>query len=108
MSNMPLGPFQEVWGAWDEADGEVRRKPLTHFQRAIEIQFAELEEHLASGRRVGAAREVIDIISIALNLLRRLGYTAEEVEDLAVSRARERMKGHALAILDKYEQLYGI
>ena len=108
MSSTSLGPFQEVWDAWEEAHEEISQKPLTHFQRAIEIQFAELEQHLASANRDAAAREAVDMISVALNLLRRLGYTPEEVSDIALSRARHRMKGQALAILDKYEHVYGI
>jgi hypothetical protein len=103
-----LGPFQAIWDAWDEAHDEVVRKPLPHFRRAIEIQFEELEAHLRADNHGAASREAIDIISIALNLLRWLGHQPNEIGDIARSRAEQRMKGQALAILEKYQRVYGI
>jgi hypothetical protein len=103
-----LGPFQEIWDAWDEAHGRVRNKPLPHYQRALEIQFEELEGHLRADDHDRASREAIDIISVALNLLRWLGHQPPEINDLARSRADQRMKGQAHQILDKYQRIYGI
>jgi hypothetical protein len=103
-----LGPFQDIWEAWEEAHDQIVHKPLAHFRRAADIQFAELETHLAVGDREAAAREVTDIISIALNVMRWLGYTPEEIGDIARSRAERRMKGQALDILDKYQRIYHI
>lgn len=103
-----LGPFQAIWEAWDEAHDEVTRKPLSHFRRAVEIQFDELEEHLRVNDRDAASREATDIISIALNLLRWLGYQPEEIDEIARSRAERRMSGQALAILEKYQKVYDI
>lgn len=103
-----LGPFQDIWDAWQEAHDEVTRKPLSHFRRATDIQFDELEAHLAAGDRGAAAREVVDIISIALNAMRWLGHTPAEVGEIARSRAEHRMKGQALEILAKYQDRYGI
>ncbi|MFF0745167.1 hypothetical protein ACFYVL_32675 [Streptomyces sp. NPDC004111] len=103
-----LGPFQGMWEAWDEAHDEVTHKPLAHFRRAADIQFDELEEHLAAGDSKAAAREVADIISIAINTMRWLGHTPEEIAEIARDRAEQRMKGQASAILDKYMDQYGI
>lgn len=104
----PLGPFQPMWDAWDEAHEEITRKPFTHFRRAVDIQFDELDEHLARGDAAAAAREAADVISIALNLMRRLGHGPDEIAEIVRSRAEHRMKGQALAILDKYQQVYDI
>jgi hypothetical protein len=103
-----LGPFQDIWEAWDEARDELSRKPISHFRQAVELQFDELEQHRRAGKHDKAAREAIDIISIALNLLRMLGYQPDEVADLARARARDRMSGKALDILRKYRELYDI
>jgi len=103
-----LGPFGAIWEAWDEAHDEIVGKPLSHFQRAVEVQFEELDAHLAAGDRAAAAREAVDIISIALNSLRWLGYQPEDVGEIACSRAEQRMRGQALAILGKYQRLHGI
>lgn len=103
-----LGPFQAIWEAWDETNDEMLKKPLSHFQRAVEVQFQELEEHRANGNAERAAREVIDIISVALNCLRWMGYRPEDVARLARSRAESRMKGQAKDILEKYQRLYQI
>ncbi len=103
-----LGPFQDMWEAWEEARGELLEKPIYHFRRATDIQFDELEEHLKSDDPDAAAREATDIISIALNLMRRLGYTPAEISKIAQSRAAQRMKGQTLEILDKYQHVYGI
>src|ERR1700761_760872 len=103
-----LGPFQELWNAWGEAKSEISEKPISHFRRAIEIQFDEIDLHLAVNRHDAAVREVVDIISVALNLMRRLGCTPEEIADVARLRAERRMKGQTLEILKKYHDLYGI
>jgi hypothetical protein len=108
MTDAPLGPFQDIWDAWEEANSEITQKPISHFRRATEIQFDELEEHLASDDYDHAAREVIDVISVALNTMRKLGYNPEQIRDIARMRAERRMKGQALAILNKYREQYGI
>jgi len=103
-----LGPFQELWNAWDEAQSDLSGKPISHFRRVVEIQFDEIGRHLAVNENDAAVREVVDIISVALNLMRRLGCTPEEVADVVRSRAERRMKGQALEILKKYHDVYGI
>jgi hypothetical protein len=103
-----LGPFQEMWEAWNDAREAIVLKPISHFRRAVELQFDELEEHRNAGNRDAAIREATDIVSIALNLMRRLGCEPTEIAEVAKARAEKRMKGQALAILEKYERLYGI
>jgi hypothetical protein len=103
-----LGPFQDIWEAWEEARKEICDKDVDHFETAVAVQFDELKQHLADGKREKAAREAIDMISIALNLLRRLKYGPEEIASLAKARAHDRMKGKTLDILRKYNTLYGI
>jgi hypothetical protein len=108
MTADPLGPFQDIWKAWDEARDEICGKGVGHFERAVMIQFEELKEHLAEGKREKAAREAIDVISIALNLLRNMEYEPEEIATLAKARAHDRMQGKAREILQKYSNLYDI
>jgi hypothetical protein len=103
-----LGSFQELWNAWSESEAEISEKPISHFRRAIEIQFDEIDSHLALGRHDAAVREVVDIISVALNLMRRLGCTPEEISNVVRLRAERRMKGQTVEILKKYHDLYGI
>ncbi|MFE7276911.1 hypothetical protein [Streptomyces sp. NPDC057623] len=103
-----LGPFQGIWDAWIEVQEEMARKPISHFERAVQIQFDELRAHLAEGDREAAAREMVDVISVALNALRKLGYTPEEISEIAQGRAEQRMKGRAQEILDKYEMVHHI
>lgn len=104
----PLGPFQDIWDAWEEVRSDISGKPVSHFRRAIEIQFDELDQHLGRANRDAAAWEVIDMISIALNMMRWLGYGPSEVAEIARTRARQRMRGQTRSILDKYEDRYGI
>jgi hypothetical protein len=104
----PLGPFQAIWNAWDEVDTDLKDKPLTHFERAVEIQFEELRTHLAHGDREAAAREAVDVISIALNMLRWLKYRPEDVARVAESRGEHRMRGQVAAILEHYRTEHGI
>lgn len=108
LSEQPLGPFQEVWTSWDEVHDAMLDKPLSHFRRAAEVQFEEMEGHLLHGDDKKAAREFVDLISIALNGLRWLGYAPEDVAELVRDRAEDRMKGRGGEILDKYEKMYGI
>lgn len=97
-----LGPFQDLWDAWDEAHDEMLRKELDHFQFAIEYQFEELRAHLKTEDAQAAAYEVVDMMSIVLNLMRRLGYTPDEIADVVRARANGRMKGQTREILEKY------
>jgi hypothetical protein len=103
-----LGPFQDIWDAWDEAHDEITAKPLEHFETAVEHQFKELRAHLAARDRGAAANEAMDVISIGLNVLRWLEYQPEEISGVARSRAEHRMSGQTMAILEKYERLYGV
>ncbi len=103
-----LGPFQGVWDAWIEVQEQIEHKPISHFERAVQIQFEELKDHLAEDDREAAAREMVDVISIALNALRKLGFSPKEVAEIARSRAENRMTGQAQKILDKYETVHQI
>ena len=103
-----LGPFQALWDAWNEVHDEMMKKDLPHFVGAIQIQLDELQQHRQLNNREAAAREAIDIISIALNYLRQQGYQSEEIAELARSRAERRMLGRTKAILKKYQDEHGI
>jgi len=97
-----LGPFQKFWEVWNEAHDVIVQKDLAHFRYALEVQFVELENHVKAGNREAAAREATDIISIGLNLMRRLGYTPQEIATIARMRATDRMEGKTKEILAKY------
>jgi hypothetical protein len=103
-----LGPFQDFWEAWNEVGDQIRSKPFYHFRRAVEIQFEEMEEHRRDGDTLAAAREAVDVISIALNTLRRLGYQPAEIAEIARDRAEQRMRGKTKEILEKYQKQHGI
>ncbi|ELP68708.1 hypothetical protein ACKI1I_33310 [Streptomyces turgidiscabies] len=103
-----LGPFQGVWDAWVEVQEQIERKPISHFEQAVQIQFSELREHLEAGDREAAAREMVDVVSIALNTLRKLGFSPTEIAEIAQNRAKDRMLGQAEKILDKYESVHQI
>ncbi|WP_125728182.1 hypothetical protein [Kibdelosporangium aridum] len=100
-----LGAFQDIWDAWDESDADIKAKPLRHFETAVDEQFVELRRHLHANEPDRAANEAVDIISIALNLLRNLGHGPEDVATLVTARAQNRMRGQTRAILDKYDRL---
>ncbi|MDX3385378.1 hypothetical protein PV682_28475 [Streptomyces niveiscabiei] len=85
-----LGPLQDIWNAWLEVENEMERKPISHFERAAQIQFDELRGHLEAGDDQAAAREMADVISIARD------------------RAETGMSGQARQILAKYEQIHHI
>ena len=97
-----LGPFQPIWDAWDVADAQIRELPLAHFQEALRRQIEELREHLDNGKPDAAANEGIDIVCIGLNVLRWLDRTPEGISRIAGARARTRIEGQTMAILEKY------
>ncbi|RSM57833.1 hypothetical protein DMH03_26135 [Amycolatopsis sp. WAC 01376] len=103
-----LGPFQDFWNAWNEVHEEIREKDFEHFPRAVQIQFEEMREHLDNDDARAAAREATDVISIALNTMRWLGYGPAEIAEIARDRARERMLGQTPSILGKYQREYDI
>lgn len=106
----PLGPLQAAYDAWTEVEEQVRsEKPLSHFLRVMEIQFEEITEHLAAGRRDKAINEAVDILSVTLNLLRWLGCSrAEDIAEAITARAQNRYAGRVQEILDKYQTMYGV
>lgn len=97
-----------MWQAWDEVHDDLMAKPLSHFQRSVEIQFEEMQEHLAAGDKEAAAREAVDIVGIGLNCLRWLGYKPDEVAEIARNRTENRMRGRTQEILEKYQKQHGI
>jgi hypothetical protein len=103
-----LGPFQPIWDAWDESNDEITGKPLSHFRRAMEVQFEELQAHLDANNDPAAANEAADIISVALNVMRWLGHSPDEVIEIVRVRAAQRLSGQTQAILEKYQRLYKI
>jgi hypothetical protein len=98
-----LGPFQDIWEAWEPAQKEMCAKSIDHFEKAVAVQFVELKQHRNDENDEKAAQEAIDIISIALNLLRNLGYEPEKIAKLARARARNRIAGKTSEILAKYD-----
>jgi hypothetical protein len=103
-----LGPFEAMWLAWNDVHDDLKAKPLSHFERSVEIQFEEMREHLAAGDRDAAVREAVDIVSIGLNCLRWMGLDPAEVAEAVRSRTDTRMQGQTREILDKYQRLHGI
>ena len=98
----PLGPFQEIWDAWGEVDKEVKAHSVADFRQIIEVQIDEMAEHLANGDRKRAAYEVVDIISVALTMMRWLDLRPTEIATLAEQRAHDRMKGQVVEIMRRY------
>lgn len=103
-----LGPFQDFWNVWNEADAKIKGKDFEHFSTAVGIQFMEMEGHLKRGERMAAAREATDVISIALNTLRWMDFEPAEIAKIARDRAWDRMHGQTHVILEGYEKQYGI
>jgi hypothetical protein len=103
-----LGPFQDFWESWNEAEDQIQKKNFEHFQRAVAIQFEEMRVHLENNDRRAAACEVADVISIALNTMRWLRYQPEEIAEIVRDRAVTRMRGRTNEILEKYQRKYGI
>jgi len=94
-----LGPFQDIWDAWDEVHNRLMVQPETHFTSTILTQLEEAEAEPRDTR----AKEVIDIISVSLNWLRWLGYGPEMVAQAVQDRAAKRYVGQGEAIFEKYK-----
>lgn len=103
-----LGPFQAMWDACVETHEELNRKPLSYFRRTADDHFEELARHWRAGDQLAAARKAIDVINVALKLMRRFDHTPAQVGEIARLRAIQRMKGQTQQILDKYEKRYNI
>ena len=97
----PLGPFQSTWDAWNVVDVRCKMQPRSHFPRVVELQLKEIEA--AWPDKAGVTKEVVDIISIALNWLRWLGFTDEEVAGVVEQRSLRYSDPEA--IFAKYRQI---
>ena len=96
-----LGPLQAVWDAWDEVHALVMAQPDSHFAAAIQLQLAEAAAEPVETR----TKEVIDVISVALNWLRYLGHTPESTAQAIRDRAGYRYAGQSQAIFVKYRSI---
>lgn len=103
-----FGIFAEQQRAWDEVHEQVMAKDWVHFYAGIMLQLGEWAEHHAAGNRDKEIAEIIDIISYAYNALRWYGLSPTEVVAAAHQRFEGRYKGQTQAILDKYENLWGV
>lgn len=84
-----LGAFQDLWDAWDEAHDVMMTKDFDHFENAYNKQIEEIKDHLEKGLERKALNEVVDIISITLNLMRNRGLAPPDVVKLVHDRVDE-------------------
>jgi hypothetical protein len=103
-----LGPWQGGFDAWGELEGYMRTFPPDHFQTIILTQIIEVREQLALGDLEHAVREMNDIISVALNWMRSLGFSAEDIARIVRGRAANRYVGQVRDIMETYQAKYGI
>jgi hypothetical protein len=97
-----LGPFRDLWEVWNPAHDQMVAKEVEHFRDAYAAQLSELVTHFEAGETRRAANEAVDMISISLNFMRRLGYTPTQVVEIVRDRAKRRMAGQTEEILRKY------
>jgi hypothetical protein len=95
-----LGPFVAPWRAWDKSWERWKTYDEGHFAHAIYHQLLELAECDDEHK----PKELVDIISITLNWMRRLGMEPEDIAQTVMDRARTRYSDTD-AILDKYVEM---
>ena len=106
--NDDLGPLGDVWDAWTPATKTILKLPWEHFYSTMKHQCEEYYDHMAAGNSLGAAKECVDFMSIALNALRHLGYTREEIATLILGRVTSRYIGQTAKIIKSYQKRFGI
>jgi hypothetical protein len=102
LDEVDLGPFQVLWEVWNPAHDQMVGKEVEHFRDAYAAQLPELVAHFRAGDTRRAANEAVDMISISLNFMRRLGYKPTEIVEIVQDRAERRMAGQTEEILRKY------
>lgn len=103
-----LGPWQAGFDAWTLLADKIRNRPPDHFQTTLLVQIIEVREQLARGDWMHAAKEMNDIISVALNWMRSLGLNDEDIARIATIRAATRYEGQVVDIMDTYQKKYDI
>lgn len=96
-----------LWDVWNPAHYRILEE-MSHprYRITVEEQLDEIDEHLANGDRRKAVNEIIDLISIANNWLRYMGYSPVGIKNLIKDRAITRYSGKWKEIFDKYEKIY--
>jgi hypothetical protein len=97
-----LGPLQTMWDVWSEVQDLNMQFDTTHYWDLITDQIIEITTHLREGHPEKAKNEMVDIISIAMNWLRRMGVsTPQELADCIEARVKERYVGKVREIVER-------
>jgi hypothetical protein len=97
-----LGVLAILWEVWNSEHENIVNSDHQLFHNAIIAQLTEIKEHLAKGEEQRAVDEVIDMISISQNWLRKFGLDKLGVARAISSRARDRYEGKTRMIMKKY------
>ena len=98
-----LGPFQDIWDAWEPVNERTMRQPVDHFDVSLRMQLDEIE--VEDPKSIRTTKEIIDIISLALNWMRWQGHTPGSIAALVKWRAETRYAPDPNAIFEKYMKL---
>ena len=96
-----LGVLEDMWDAWTPIQHIQKGFTFSRYYQLMEWQFDEFFTHIKEGKQGKAANEVVDMISIALNLLRRLGLDHKQVEEVIRNRIWTRYVGQTERIMER-------
>ena len=108
MEKLEYGVLQLLWDAWTPSQERIVKSSDQDFVIAVIKQLLEIKQHLNNvclepGSYEKAMNEIVDIISLSQNWLRKFGLNPDSITALIKDRVESRYVGKTEEILDKYE-----
>ena len=103
-----LGVLKEMWDAWTPAQDINKTFLDEHYEGLLADQCSEIEEHFQNNEPQRALYEMVDIISVAMNWLRRHGVECPtDLARLISERVELRYEGKTLDIIKRDMPRFG-
>lgn len=97
--------LDEHYDIWYDAHSLSSKLSFDHYMVCAREQLREQFLHYHVGNMPKAMNEVVDMISLSLNLLYWFGLDKDGVRNIIIKRMTDRMKGRTFEIIEKYEKI---
>ena len=102
---LPIDVIDEHYDIWHEAHSLSKTLGFSHYITCAKEQIREQVQHYYAGNMPKAMNEVVDVISLSLNMLYWFGLDKDGVKDIIIKRMNDRMRGKTFEIMEKYENM---
>ena len=104
---MERDTINQLFEAWLPVHWDIMGLPFNAYPKLFQTQLAELVGHYQAGEQDKVLNEIVDILSVAVNLFRWFRLSPRQIKDKIQQRIDTRYRGQTRDILEKYGQIGG-